>query len=151
MARFVRTQPSPQVKGPPYTYGKFRPHVRRDFNECCAYCLMPELWAGGENNFELDHFRPKHVFPNLRMDFHNLYWSCRVCNGNKWNHWPSERLQKQGTGFVDFCRDDFHDHFRLSLGGLWIPQTPSADYTEQILKLNRSHLVKLRRRVRWHP
>jgi hypothetical protein len=151
MAHFVRTHPAPQVKGPPYGYSKFRQHVRQDFGRRCAYCLMDELWAGGEENFELDHFRPKQKFPDLLQDFHNLYWSCRVCNSNKWDHWPSAELEQQRVGLIDFCRHDFQDHFQLSPNGLWVPLTLSAEYTKQIMKLNRPHLVELRVRVGWRP
>ena len=121
-----------------------------DFQQCCAYCLLPELEAAGESNFELDLFRPKSKFLHLRRDFHNLYWSCSVCNGNKWNRWPSPELEQQGIGFIDFCQDDFQDHFRL-LNGLWIPQSQSAEYTEQIIKLNSSHLIAKRLQINWRP
>lgn len=151
MARFARTHPAPQVQRPPYGYGRFREHVRQDFGRCCAYCLMGELWAGGAENFELDHFRPKQKFPPLSQDFHNLYWSCRVCNKNKWDHWPSQELQDRGFGYVDFCQDEFQHHFDLTPEGFWVPLTSPARYTEQIIKLNRPHLVELRVRVGWQP
>ena len=147
MARFVRTHPAPIVPG---DYTNFRAHVRRDFQQCCAYCLLPELEAAGESNFELDHFRPKSKFPHLRRDFHNLYWSCSVCNGNKWNWWPSPERERQGIRFVDFCQDNFHDHFRISRG-FWIPLSDAAKYTEQIIKLNSPHLIAKRLQINWQP
>jgi uncharacterized protein (TIGR02646 family) len=148
MARFVRTHPAPQVTG---AYTKFRAHVQQDFRRCCAYCLLPELEAAGESNFEMDHFRPRSKFTHLLYDFHNLYWSCSVCNGNKWNRWPTPQQEQMGLGFVDFCKDDFQDHFQLSPDGFWIPTTVSGQYTEAIIKLNSPHLVAKRLQIRWRP
>ena len=113
---------------------------------------MPELHAGGEENFELDHFRPQSQFPDRARDFHNLYWSCHVCNklNHKGSNWPSPELQSQGIGFVDFCCDDFHTHYQLS-NGFWMPLTASAKYTIQNIKLNRTHLVELRVKIGWQP
>jgi hypothetical protein len=144
VAHFTRTRPAPKVKGA--GYAKFRPFVRLDFTECCAYCLLPELWRAGEKNFELDHFRPQSrpEFKHLINNFYNLYYSCHVCNRNKWNTWPPPEYLAKGIGFVDFCRDNFSDHFRLLPDGRWEPLTASARYTEQILLLNDPHLVRLR-------
>ena len=148
MARFTRTHPAPQIQG---HYRNFREQVRQDFGGCCAYCLLPELEAGGESNFELDHFKPKSKFPASLRDFHNLYWSCSVCNGNKWNRWPSAQLDQRGIGFVDFCRDDFHNHFQLNPDGFWVPLSLSAKYTEEIIKINSPHLVAKRLQINWRP
>ena len=148
MARFIRAHPAPQVRG---HYTNFRDHVRRDFQGCCAYCLLPELEAAGEGNFELDHFRPQSKFPHLARDFHNLYWSCGVCNGNKWNRWSSPYQEQQGIGFVDYCRNDFQDHFQLSPSGFWLPLSLSGKYTEQIIKLNSPHLIAKRLQINWQP
>ena len=75
-----RRNPPPKVND----YTKYRPLVREDFRECCAYCLLHEIIAGGEANFELDHFRPKShpEFAGLVNGFYNLYYSCHVCNWN---------------------------------------------------------------------
>lgn len=68
MAVFIRCQRAPKVKG---DHTEFRPFVREDFSEGCAYCLLHELLAGGPRNFELDHFRPKSFlrFAALIADF----------------------------------------------------------------------------------
>lgn len=141
MARFTRTQPAPTVRG---DYGAFRPFVRADFEQRCAFCLFHELFAGGERNFELDHFRPLWKFRHLRRDFLNLYWTCHPCNKQKLDTWPPDELLNRGIGFVDLCSDDFDDHFQEGADGRWIPRTPSAEYTLERLDLNNAHLVRLR-------
>jgi hypothetical protein len=130
------------------SYLTFRPYVRDDFRGTCAYCLLLELFAGGQENFELDHFRPRHLFESLLNDFYNIYWACHPCNHIKRGAWPSEELQKQGYSFVDFCAADFSDHFREDADGGWIPLSQSGAYTADRLRLNRPHLKEIRRLLR---
>jgi len=145
MPRFSRTHPAPRVTG---GYPAYRPHVQSDFEKTCAYCLLEELLAGGEENFELDHFKPKNLFKTLVNDFYNLYWSCHPCNRIKWAYWPSKELQKRGIGFVDLCQDDFKTHFVEKADGTWEGLTLSAGFTIDALNLNRPHLKQIRMLVR---
>ena len=106
---------------------------------------MSEPFAGGEENFELDHFRPKKRFPDLWNDFYNLYYSCHPCNFTKLDHWPAEELQSRGVMLVDLCKDEFATHFSAEPSGELIGLTESGKYTIHLLRLNRRHLVRLRR------
>ena len=144
MSVFSRRKTAP----PPTHLSRYRPFVRDDFSECCAYCLLHELLAAGAGNFELDHFRPRSLFPDLANDYFNLYHSCHVCNLYKGAAWPSTELAKKGYGFLDFCRESFSDHFRERADGSWEPLTPLAEYTEARLRLNRPHLLEIRRLLR---
>jgi HNH endonuclease len=123
LAVFSRRSSAPQVSG---GYQSFREYVREDFSECCAYCLLHELLAGGRDNFELDHFRPKSRFPELIDNFFNLYYSCHVCNLFKGNAWPSEVMTKLGYRFVDYCRQSFSEQFRQEADGSWTPLTAGS-------------------------
>lgn len=145
MARFTRTTPAPNVKG---GYRAYRPYVRSDFAETCAYCLFPEIWAGGKENFELDHFCPASVCKDRVNDFFNLYYSCHPCNHIKWGFWPSDEERSRGFVYIDFCKDNFADHYRELPDGRWEPLTPAAEYTLLRLKLNRKHLVNLRNKLK---
>ncbi|MBM3795622.1 MAG: hypothetical protein FJW31_16545 [Acidobacteria bacterium] len=75
---FRRRAEPPKVSSRDYQV--FRETVRENFVATCSYCLLEERWAAGKENFELDHFRPQTLFPQLRMSFYSLYWSCHVCN-----------------------------------------------------------------------
>jgi hypothetical protein len=145
MARFRRTKPRPNCSG---EYSAIRPFVRKDFEYRCAYCLLEELYAGGEENYELDHFRPQSRFPALRDDFYNMYYACHPCNHIKRDKWPSEELQNQGINLVDLCISDFDEHFQERADGAWEGNTISGRYTIDILRLNRPHLVELRQLIR---
>ena len=141
MAHFTRSRPQPSVLG---GYAAFRPYVRADFRESCAYCLIEELYCGGKENYELDHFRPRSLFPELQDDFYNLYYSCHPCNHIKRNKWPSLELQRRGISLVDLCRSDFAEHFQEASEGIWEGNTISGRYTIDSLRLNREHLVTIR-------
>jgi hypothetical protein len=150
MPYFLRRTPPPFVKG---DYRSFRPFVREDFSGQCAFCLFPELLAGGEENFELDHFRPRRLFPELLNDFYNLYYSCHPCNHIKRDSWPPQTLEEQGIRFVDLCKEDFASHFQVE-HGIWHGLTKPGEYTIDKLNLNRQHLVTVRallERLRIHP
>jgi hypothetical protein len=142
MAYFARTTPAPQVKG---GYRSFRQFVREDFNSQCAYCLLSEVLAGGEENFELDHFRPKSLFAHLLKDFYNIYYSCHPCNHMKRAAWPPPELEARGISIVDLCKDNFDTHFVEDPDGKWASRTDSGNYTIDILRLNRKHLIVIRK------
>lgn len=129
-------------------YKKYRHKIREDFHESCAYCLMHEIYARGEESFELDHFRPKSrpEFSDLICEYTNIYYACHACNNRKWSHWPSEELQKQGSRFIDTCSELFSEHF-LDDDGYWKPITRAAKYTEQKIRLNSKHNIQIRRMI----
>lgn len=145
MSSFIRTDPAPVVTG---GYRAFRSHVRKDFKESCAYCLLLELYAAGEQNFELDHFCPQKECPKLRRNFYNLYYACHPCNNIKRAKWPDAQLLKRGICFVDLCKDDFEAHFKERPDGQWDGLTESGKYTIDALNLNRKHLVQIRKLLR---
>ncbi len=145
MVVFQRRLLAPQIKG---HYRRFRLYVREDFVECCAYCLIHELLAHGQENFELDHFRPKSLFHSLLHDFFNLYYTCHRCNHRKHDSWPNTELEAAGYRFIDYCREHFSAHFQETDDGRWHPLTNAATYTLEKLDLNRPHLVRIRALLR---
>ncbi len=124
-------------------YRRFRSYIREDFSACCAYCLLHELLAGGAENFELDHFKPKSQFRDLIHVYENIYYSCHPCNNIKHDVWPTDELLARGYRFVDPCHDAFSTHF-TEVDGRWEPLTPAGEYSRERLRLNRSHLVRIR-------
>jgi hypothetical protein len=146
VAHFKRRSPAPINKR--NGYQGFRKPVREDFRSTCAYCLLEEKWAAGVENFEIDHFRPQSKFPNLSMNFYNLYWACHVCNRTKGIQWPAPKLRGVEITFVDLCAESFDDHFVERANGIWDGKTQAAKYSIEALRLNRPHLVEIRRLLR---
>lgn len=147
MAVFRRRETPP---GPFQHYSEYRPYVREDFSECCAYCLLSEFWRAGRENFELDHFRPKSLpqFAHLVNDFYNLYYACHPCNHIKGNRWPDLDKEAQGYGFLDLCAEKFSNHFEEDEKGFWRPLSLRGIYTLERLNLNKGHLVEIRGKLR---
>lgn len=139
MPVFQRRPIAPAVAGS--RYDRFRPFVREDFMECCAYCLLHEILASGPEGFELDHFRPRSLFPELINNFFNLYYACGPCNRRKGNFWLDEA---SGSSLVDFCAESFSAHLYENTDGSWVPLTDAGIYLADRLALNRRHLIELR-------
>ena len=70
---------------------RIRNSLTQDFGEVCAYCQqfcnLPSM-AQRPNDESIDHFRPRHQFPSLWLDWLNLIYACRMCNQNKDDRWP---------------------------------------------------------------
>lgn len=142
MAIFTRRE------SPPFfaDYAKYRGFLQRDFLYRCAYCERSEAYLGGGDFFTIDHFRPKHKFPDLANDYSNLYYSCSKCNGHKWKSWPSPDLERRGFGFADPCLEDMYiDHFEEGGSGTLTALTRCGEYTAQHIRLNRPDLLRWRR------
>ena len=75
--------------------GGDRQHIRdalvRDFGTVCAYCEQPcqsPTQYEEPHDESVDHFRPRHRFPNQWLDWLNLVYACRRCNQAKGRNWP---------------------------------------------------------------
>ncbi|AXG70967.1 TIGR02646: family protein [Kordia sp. SMS9] len=135
-----------------YKNKELREHIRTLFNDKCAYCDSVFL---GNSTADIEHFRPKKAFnpfkdgidekliePGyywLAADWHNLLWSCILCNRKsnldqpnveglkplgKKNRFPiaeeTKRIRSHNQNLetekailliVDPCADDPDDHF----------------------------------------
>ena len=139
---FSHRSPAPSESN----YTKYRLYIREDFSECCAYCLLHETLARGQENFELDHFKPKSKFLDLIHQYTNIYYSCHVCNQRKRNYWPSAELYSKGYRFVDTCQENFSTHFE-DKDGYWEPISPVGAYTAEKIRLNSKHNVEVRQMI----
>lgn len=109
----------------------------------CYYC---EQRVGKTDYPEIEHFKPKSIFPSLCFDWRNLHLSCTKCNKKKGIKWNSK------NPMIDPCDDatDVSDHLEYSL---WVidPLTDNAITTIDALFLNdkkeRSELIEARKKV----
>lgn len=93
-------KPARNYSGKSFTqYGQYKPFLRNDFNKKCGYCDGLDIYVGGSRGFQIDHFKPKKIFPDFETDYENLVYSCPYCNRSKWDHW------KEQDGFIDPCDD----------------------------------------------
>jgi hypothetical protein len=141
VSRFVREQTPPIYTN----HEGYRPFLRIDFRERCAYCERTEAFLRGQDFFTVDHFRPKSKFPDLALHYPNLYYACGKCNQHKGSTWPSEKLQKDGCRFSDPCEEDMYvEHLRELETGMLVPLDKCGDYTAAQIRLNRRDLVEWR-------
>lgn len=76
---------SERVHGPAgyVSYESYRPWLRDEFTFRCVYCLKRETWGQVTGEFELDHFQPQSLAPNVSLNYFNLVYACRRCNSVK--------------------------------------------------------------------
>ena len=142
MSQFFRRQSPPQYN----EYQKYRPFLRLDFRQLCAYCERSEFVLGGEELFEIDHFRPTNRFPELTAHYANLYYACGKCNRHKGSTWPSESQLGKGLRFADPCEEDMYlVHLREMSDGRLEVLSVCGEYTRMHLLLDRPALVSWRR------
>ena len=123
----------------------FRADLRNPFQGLCGYC---EGIARGE----VDHFRPKSLYPELVYYWSNWIFACHDCNHTKLDKWPA-------GGYVNPCARSRPAHpeqyFRFDTQtGEILPKEDlsprrriKAQRTIDDLRLNEWH--HLRERVGW--
>lgn len=134
---------------PPRTYAdyrKYRKWLREDFACQCGYCTIHESEWGGPDYFTIDHFKPRSKFPLLQADYNNLLYSCNECNRYKGDDWPSDDPLTTGKGYLDPCKHDYDQHFRIHKSGTIEGLSAPARYMIEHLWLNRQFLVEVRLR-----
>lgn len=67
----------------------------------CAYCET-DVRAGQHG--QVEHFRPKALFPTRAYDLDNYLYSCELCNGTKSDKWPDtgSYLRPDDPGFDEW-------------------------------------------------
>jgi len=134
VSRFVRQETPPQFD----ECTKYLPFLRRDFRYRCAYCERTETFLGGEEFFEIDHFRPVWRFLEQVTHYPNLYYSCSKCNRHKGKTWPSDEEISSGFRFADPCQEDMYvEHFQEMPDGQLQPLNNCGRYTGEHIRLNR--------------
>jgi 5-methylcytosine-specific restriction endonuclease McrA len=109
----------------------------------CMYC-------SGSESAEVEHFKPKSVFPKEALIWENLLWTCGVCNRFKGDRFPP--TTEQGESLINPGIECVWDFFFIdefgNLTPLWRDDENLLDrratITENILKLNRQALQEAR-------
>jgi len=121
----------------------------------CMYC-------SGSEAADLEHFRPRSVYPGVALTWKNFLWSCTPCNRAKLDHFPPHT--EPGGQYVNPVEEDVWDFFFIDKYGLLTPRfdpilgvlNPRAVSTRDLIDLNRdavretrgSRVKDLKRRVR---
>jgi len=109
-------------------YKGYKDPLEKDFCKRCGYTYCQQDWFGGKRNFQIDHFKPKSIYPGLETQYSNLVYSCSYVN----------RAKSDDIGiYLDPCDVDYNEHFyRDELGNIYPVETSdSAKYMYLKLKL----------------
>ncbi len=133
-----------------HQYSYFGRYIREDCDYACFYCDRHEDEIGGEEEYELDHFRPsgRAEFSHLERDPHNLVWSCHRCNLLKRDHWLQRSDDADGHfvgGYLDRFACDAFQYIEVCDDGTLKAHT-RATWMCKRLHLFRHALVLVRQR-----
>jgi hypothetical protein len=109
-------------------YKGYKDSLVSDFYQRCGYSDSHHDWFGGKRNFQIDHFKPKSIHPELETKYSNLVYTCSYVN----------RAKSDDLGnYIDPCDTNFNDHFyRDELGNIYPnDNSESAKYMYRKLKL----------------
>jgi hypothetical protein len=116
-------------------YRSYKPWLRDEFDFRCVYCLCRERWfPDGDDNFSVDHIRPRSVAAERIGDYSNLVYACCQCNA-----------AKQGTtGILDPCAEPFGRHLEVLPDGTIHGLTTQGVELIKICRLDRAKLNAFR-------
>lgn len=138
---------------------KYRDYIAKNSDYSCAYCSLMESENLGAT-FNIDHFKPKALFPLLYAECENLRYSCPRCNSYKRAKWITieQGCRRKCTSctnrvckddiprFIDCLEEDPNEIFEVSSDFKLLVKNNSkvAQYTIDALRLNRVQLIKMR-------
>jgi len=64
-------------------HGPYRDWLRDEFRFRCVFCLMREQWSPVKGSYDIDHFQPQMLRPDLVTEYSNLLYACHTCNLGK--------------------------------------------------------------------
>lgn len=126
-------------------YLDYREPLRSDFYYSCAYCSITEFEASAIG-FEIDHYMPVNKFPEKKVVYQNLMWSCEHCNGRKKDFYPTENQKQKGRFIIRVDESDPREHLELEVDGAYLQEkSETGKFNINRLDLNRHSLLRLRK------
>ena len=115
--------------------------LRQDFDARCCYCTGSEFERGGVEQFDVEHLRPKSKFPDLQLNYANLYYACRACNVQKGEEWPQPSTAARR--FVDPCEEALYPtYLKIGGGGVLSAEKPPGEYLLSVFGFNSREQVR---------
>ena len=106
----------------------------------------PCMLCDANESTDVEHYRPKAIFPQSALVWENLLWACTNCNRHKGNQFPPDT--KPGARLINPTEENAWDFFLIDrFGNLipkWKPDLNALDEravsTRDLLCLNRETL-----------
>jgi len=129
-------------QGKPYfpsAWGEAKEKLAKMSNDKCAYC---EGGINASRAGQVEHFKPKALFPSLAYDWDNYFLACGGCNGAKSDRWPDSG---------EYLRPDQGDPtsellFKIDGTVEAVKPGKEAEITIKHFELNRTWLVRRRKK-----
>lgn len=126
-----------------YNHEQVKDALKTMFRRKCAFC---ESTVTHVSYGDIEHFKPKSLYPNLCFDWNNYLLSCSICNGksNKGNKFP---LEDEGGPFINPTIENPDDFFRFEYDAVLkkfvvFPKSIRAVTMLKIININREDLVE---------
>jgi hypothetical protein len=126
----------------PQTVASYKAILRVEFGFQCVYCRLPD-GVKGQDNFGVDHYRPRSLFPELRTAYSNLFYACNACNRRKKDYWPSAGELRASRFIPNPCDHIMFQHLRYR-GARVEPHSPAGEHADKRLMFNDDESVKYR-------
>lgn len=123
-------------------YSSYKPVLREEFRFQCVYCRLPD-GVKGQDNFGVDHYRPRSLFPELTTTYSNLFYACNACNRRKGDYWPSSDELRAARFIPNPCDCIMFQHLRYRSARVEA-HSAAGEHTEKRLMLNDDDSVKYR-------
>jgi len=134
-----------EAKEKRYNQQEIKEALKSMFKKKCAFC---ESTITHVDYGQIEHFRPKSVYPQLCFEWDNFVLSCAICNGtgNKGNKFP---LEADGGPFINPTTENPDDFFIFDYDDILkrfvvLPKNLRAVTMLSIIKLNREDLAEHR-------
>jgi hypothetical protein len=129
-----------------FTYRKKAlPHLIKDFNGHCAYCLDPKEFRAPSQN-HVEHFDCK-LKGRKRHFYKNLMLACAACNMSKHDKPVNNPFDKEQRLLNCTEENEFVEHIRETEDGQWEAMTPAGHYHLESIQL-REDCHRNKRRAR---
>lgn len=109
-------------------YHKYKDFLSEDFNHKCGYTNCSDKWFGGKRTFQIDHFKPKSIYPTLITEYSNLVYCCSYVNRAK--------SDDDNPNYVDPCDMDLNEHLERDNNGFIMPKTTEGEYMVEHMNLS---------------
>lgn len=130
---------------PQYRTNKsYKKVLRYEFNRQCIYCRRPEFYK--HEDFGVEHYKPKEIFPELEWDYDNLFYACNTCNSRKGESWPTKTQIANNAFIPNPCEHIMFKHLKFH-GATVELRSEAGIYTDELLDLNDDVAVSFREAI----
>lgn len=114
----------------------------------CCYCCTHLT----SDKAHIEHFRPQNVYPDLSLEYKNLFASCQGEKQLKKNCGHAKKNQFDEKLMISPLDETCEQHFVYQIDGMIEPSDPddeAARYTIRVLALDDKRLCKAREEALW--